>query len=82
VLKTKKIHSRDLFSGMVRVLMEEFIMPDDEKKDLNQMTEAEISGRSILFSAIKTIQSIPLIIELLTVLFNILIKLLKKEKSK
>jgi len=57
-------------------------MPDDEKKDLNQMTEAEISGRSILFSAIKTIQSIPLIIELLTVLFNILIKLLKKEKSK
>ena len=54
-------------------------MPETEKKETPEITEAEAQGRSILFSSIKTITSIPLIIELIMTLLPLLMKYFKKD---
>ena len=56
-------------------------MPDDKEIATPEQTDSEVQARSFIFGAVKSLTSIPLIIEVLITLLGLLLSYLKKEKK-
>jgi hypothetical protein len=57
------------------------IMTDEKDTTTPEQTDSEVQARSFIFGAVKSLTSIPLIIEVLITLLGLLLSYLKKEKQ-